>query len=132
MHKFSNFLNFLNHICLNFKSRSNSRRPPFLLGWRENQVCDWFWGPIPLGNLQEFPPNFLKCSLCTHSSNLNLNGFISKIIQYMAAGRDNSSNLGFGLLTRSPSRENLSGGIMHNSLGSHFTKNTHFAPLRHY
>jgi hypothetical protein len=60
---------------------------------------------------------------------LNLNGFISKIIQYMAAGRDNSSNLGSGLPTRSPSRENLSGGNMHNALGSHFTKKTPILPL---
>jgi hypothetical protein len=47
----------------------------------------------------------------------------------MAAGRDNSSNLGSGLPTRSPSRENLSGGIMHNALGSHFTKNHPFCPF---
>jgi hypothetical protein len=48
----------LNHLQLNFKSRSNSRRPPFLLGGWWTQVCDWFWGLTPLGNLQVFFPQF--------------------------------------------------------------------------
>jgi hypothetical protein len=47
----------------------------------------------------------------------------------MAAGRYNSSNLGSGIPTRSPSRENLIGGIMHNALGSYFTKKLLILPL---
>jgi hypothetical protein len=81
------------------------------------------------GTSRYFFPNFLICSLCTPRSNLNLNGFRPKIIQYMAACCDNSSNLGSGLPTRSPSHENWSGGVLHNILGSHFTKNHPFCPF---
>jgi hypothetical protein len=49
----------------------------------------------------------------------------------MAIGRDNSSKLGSGLTTTSSTHENCSGGVLHNALGSHFTKNTHFVPFRH-
>jgi hypothetical protein len=69
------------------------------------------------------------CSLCSSSSNLNLNGFSSKIIQYMAAGRENSWNPRSCLLTRSPICENWSGGVMHTALGSHFTENHLFCPF---
>jgi hypothetical protein len=69
------FRMFLNHLWKNFKSRSNLRCPPSVLGG---------WGPkfamvsrVPhlQGTSRYFPTIFLKCSLCTHSSNLNLNGF---------------------------------------------------------
>jgi hypothetical protein len=38
--------------------------------------------------------------------------------------RDNSSNLGYGIPTRSSTHENWSGGVLHTALGSHFTKKT--------
>jgi hypothetical protein len=47
----------------------------------------------------------------------------------MAAGRENSRNPGSGHPTRSPICENWSGGVMHNALGSHFTKNQLFCPF---
>jgi hypothetical protein len=53
-----------------------------------------------------FSPNFLMCSICSPSSNLNFKGFRLKIIQYMAAGQDNSSKLGSGLTTRSSTHQN--------------------------
>jgi hypothetical protein len=53
---------------------------------------------------------------------LNLNGFSSKIIQYMDITGDNFSNLGYRIPTRSPIHENWSGGVLHHLLGSHFTK----------
>jgi hypothetical protein len=56
-----------------------------------------------------FSTIFLKRSLCTHSSNLNLNEFSSKIIQYMATGQDNSSKPGADLPISSPTYENWSG-----------------------
>jgi hypothetical protein len=71
-----------------------------------------------------FFPKFLMPSLCSPSTNLNLNGFSSKIIQYMAADRDNSSKLGSGFTTRSSTHENWSGSVLHTAFGSHFTKKT--------
>jgi hypothetical protein len=47
----------------------------------------------------------------------------------MAAGRDNFSNLGSGVLTRSPIYKNWSCGVLHTSLGSPSRKTTSFAPL---
>jgi hypothetical protein len=77
-----------------------------------------------------FFPKFLKPTLCSPSTNLNLNGFHSKTIQYMAADQDNSSKVGFGLTTRSSTHENWSGSVLHIAFGSHFTKNTRFGPFR--
>jgi hypothetical protein len=47
----------------------------------------------------------------------------------MAAGQENSWNLGSCLPTRFPTRENWSGGILYNALGSHFTKKHLFCPF---
>jgi hypothetical protein len=77
-----------------------------------------------------FSPNFLKPSLYSPSSNLNLKGFSSKIIQYMVVGRYNSSNPRSGHPLRSPTRENWSGGVLHAALGGHFTKNHSFYPFQ--
>jgi hypothetical protein len=126
MHRISFFWIFLNHLWLNFKSKSNTRRPPFLLVGGEPKFAIGIGVSHLQGTSRYFSPIFLKCSLCNPSSNLNLNGFRPKIIQYMAAYRDNSSYLGSSLPTRSPNCENWSGGVLHNDLGSHFTKNQLF------
>jgi hypothetical protein len=47
----------------------------------------------------------------------------------MAVGQDNSLNLGYGFPIRCPNRENWSGGVLHNFLGSHFTKKPPILPL---
>jgi hypothetical protein len=47
----------------------------------------------------------------------------------MAAGRDNFSNLGSRISTRSPTHENWSGRVLHSALGSHLTKNHLFYPF---
>jgi hypothetical protein len=47
----------------------------------------------------------------------------------MAADRENSRNPRSGHPTRSPICENWSGGVMHNALGSHFTKKHMFCPF---
>jgi hypothetical protein len=122
MRWFSIFLIFLNLLCSHFKSRSNSWCPPCVLGGWGTQVCDRFWVPHLQGTSKYFSPNFLMCGLCNPRSNLNLNGFSSKISQYMDITRDNSSNLGSGIPTRSSTHENWSGGVLHTALGSHFTK----------
>jgi hypothetical protein len=57
------------------------------------------------GTSMYFPQFFLSVVMYS-SLNLILNGFSSKIIQYMARGRDNSSNLGAGLPTSSAIYEN--------------------------
>jgi hypothetical protein len=49
----------------------------------------------------------------------------------MAAGRDNSSNLGSGISTWSPTHENWIGGILHTVLVVTSQKNTHFNPFKH-
>jgi hypothetical protein len=113
---------FLNLLCSHFKSRSNSRCPPCVLGGWRTQVCDRFWVPHLQGTSKYFSPNFFMCGLCSPRSNLNLNGFSSKIIQYMDITRDNSSNLGSGIPTRSSTHENWSARVLHTALASHFTK----------
>jgi hypothetical protein len=57
---FAIFSIFLNHLCSHFKSRSNSRRPPSVLGGWGTKFCDGFCGYTPSGHLQEFLPNFFE------------------------------------------------------------------------
>jgi hypothetical protein len=87
---FAIFNFFLNHLCSHFKSRSNSRRPPSVLGGWGTKFCDGVRGYTPSWNLHVFSLIFQKCSLCSPCSNLNLNRFSFKKIQYMDAGLDNS------------------------------------------
>jgi hypothetical protein len=47
----------------------------------------------------------------------------------MAASRDNFSNIGSGVLTRSPIYENWSGRVLHTSLGIPVTKKQLLLPL---
>ena len=130
MRWFSIFLIFLNHIWLDFKFRSNSRWPSCMLGGCREHVYPLFWGSTPSGHLPVFSRKILSCTLCTPSSNLNLNAFSSKIIQYMATYRDNSSSPGFDHPNMSPTYEKWSGGIACLSFGSHFTKNRHLATIK--
>jgi hypothetical protein len=54
------FYFFSNFVCLHFKSRSNSRCPPCVLGGWCTQVWDGFWGSTPLGNLHVFSLKFFE------------------------------------------------------------------------
>ena len=89
-----------------------------------------FGVPHPQVTSPYFSQKIFSCTSCTPSSNLNLNAFSSKIIQYMATYRDNSSNPGFGHPNMPPTYEKWSGGIACLSFGSHFTKNRHLATIK--
>ena len=89
-----------------------------------------FGVPHPQVTSPYFSQKILSCTLCTPSSNLNLNAFSSKIIQYIATYRDNSSTPGFDHPNMSPTYEKWSGGIACLSFGSHFTKNRHLATIK--
>jgi hypothetical protein len=54
MHWFSIFFYFFYFLCSHFKSRSNSRYPPCVLGGWGPLVWDGLWGSTPLGHLQVF------------------------------------------------------------------------------
>jgi hypothetical protein len=53
-------LNFLNSLCPHFKSRSNSRCLPCVLGGWGTKVWNGFWVFTPSGHLQVFSLNFFE------------------------------------------------------------------------